>query len=289
MATLLVTGATGYLGRHLVRAKPAGVRMVAASRSGAHGPGTEPLALDLTDGAAVATAVARLRPDALIHAAAANPGREPADFDPVNVGGARAVSGAVRALGGHCRLVAVSSDLVHDGRGAPYADDAPARPISAYGRSKADAEAAVLEAVPGAVVARTSLIYGLEAMDRGTEGFSAALAAGRPPTLFTDVWRQPVSADSLATALIDLALGRRDVAGLLNLAGRQPLSRADFARRMLEHWQVEDRHLAREGSAAGLPEVPLDLRLRLDRADALGYELPGVTEVLARARRGPGS
>ena len=37
-------------------------------------------------------------------------------------------------------------------------------------------------------------------------------------------------------------------------------------------------------SAAGLADVPLDLRLHLDRADELGLNTPGVDEVLDRCR-----
>jgi hypothetical protein len=58
---------------------------------------------------------------------------------------------------------------------------------------------------------------------------------------------------------------------------------------MLEWWgtspgagQVEDV------SAAGLADVPLDLRLRLDRAVSLGLATPGVDEVLSRHRRPSG-
>ncbi|MPY96297.1 MAG: sugar nucleotide-binding protein [Acidimicrobiia bacterium] len=282
---LLVTGATGYLGRRLVPLAAGRAEVVAASRTGAAVSGARPMALDLTDADSVAAALAALRPDAVVHAAAANPGAEPRRFGEVNVAGTAALARAVAGLGPRCRLVSVSTDVVHDGRSAPYADDAPARPLSAYGRSKAEGESVVLAACPGAAVVRTSLVYDLDEIDRGTAGFAAALARGEAPTLFGDVWRQPVWAHSLADALVDLALSRPEVAGLANVAGRQVLSRAGFGLRLLEHWQVAGRERAVEGSAAGVSEVPLDLRLRLDRADALGYQLPGVDTVLLAARR----
>jgi len=288
-ATLLVTGATGYLGRRVVAravahaAGSAATVVVAASRAGTAPGGATPLALDLLAPEAVARAVAELRPDAVLHLAAANPGAPEHLFDLVNAGGARAVAEAVGRLGGGCRLVSVSTDVVHDGRRAPYADDAEPSPLSAYGRSKAEGEVAVLEACPGAAVVRTSLIYGLDEVDRSTAGFVSALERGGTVTLFSDVWRQPVWVESLAEALVDLALVRTQVRGRLNVAGRQVLSRAGFGRRLLEHFAVPGRRAVREGPAAGRPDVPLDLRLRLDRADQLGYELPGVDDVLAAA------
>ena len=55
----------------------------------------------------------------------------------------------------------VSTDLVFDGeKGEPYVEDDAPNPLSDYGRAKLDAERGVLEAHPGALVVRTSLIYG---------------------------------------------------------------------------------------------------------------------------------
>jgi dTDP-4-dehydrorhamnose reductase len=208
----------------------------------------------------------------------------PSDFEDVNVVGTQLLAQAVRDLG-DCRLVHVSTDMVHDGRQAPYADDHPASPLSAYGRSKARGEDVVLAACPDAAVVRTSLIYGLAHMDRGTAGFADTLGGGGALVLFEDVWRQPVWVDSLAAALVDLVLDRPQVAGRLNVTGRQVLSRAGFGHRLLDYWRVPGRDRVSGGTAAGLADVPLDLRLRLDRADALGYDLPGVDDVLSRARR----
>ncbi len=281
--TILITGASGYLGRRLVSLATTRATVVAASRSG-HAPnGVRGLGLDVTDGVAVAAALAELAPVAVIHAAAANPGADPHRFSQVNVGGSTAVAAAVAALGGGCRLVHVSTDVVHDGRQAPYDDDAAAHPLDAYGDSKARAEVAVLDRCPAAVVVRTSLIYGLDQPDRGTAGFAAALARGDQVSLFDDVWRQPVWVDSLAAALLSLALEDGDVRGRLNVAGRQVLSRAQFGRRLLDHWQIPGRDRVVEVSAAGRAGVPVDLRLHLGRATALGYELPGVDEVLSSA------
>jgi dTDP-4-dehydrorhamnose reductase len=274
---VVVTGASGYLGTHLVPQLAERADVLAVSR-------TAPAArrLDLTDADAVVAALGSWRPDAVVHAAAANPGSPGAAMEPVNVGGSRAVARGVAALGGACRLVHVSTDVVHDGRAAPYADDAAATPLGDYGRSKAAAEDVVLGLVPSAVVVRTSLIYGLERVDRGTEGFLDRLRRGETLRLFSDVVRQPVWVDSLAAALVRLALDQPDVAGRLNVAGSQPVTRAVFGRRMLDWWgATPPAAQLEELSAAGLPDVPLDLRLRLDRAGSLGLPTPGLDEVMA--------
>jgi dTDP-4-dehydrorhamnose reductase len=282
--TLLVTGGSGYLGRHLTP-RAAETCLVYAT----YGTDPErikagiPESLDVTSRRDVLDLIARLSPRAIIHCAAANPGSDEGMMMQVNAAGSRYVAEGAAAVG--ARLVHVSSDTVHDGQHAPYDDEAPSAPINLYGRSKAAAEAAVAEVYPAAAIVRTSLIYGLYEMDRGTSGFAERLKAGRPLFLFRDVLRQPVWTESLVTALLKLAFEVMDFAGILNVVGNQELSRETFGRRMLEWWQVEERHLARSGLAADLPHPPpLDLRLTTAKAEkVLRMSFPGVDDVLTRA------
>ncbi|MFN0027337.1 MAG: SDR family oxidoreductase [Acidimicrobiales bacterium] len=270
-----LTGASGYLGQRLARAAVgAGHEVVDLGRDAG---------VDLLEPATLVAAVRASGPDVVVHAAAANPGRPPDTFDVVNRAASAALAETCAALG--LRLVHVSTDTVFDGRSAPYADGAPACPINAYGASKAEAEAAVLGACPGALVVRTSLIYGLHEPDRGTAGFLAALQAGQRVSLFSDVIRQPVWVEALAAGLLQLATELPDEAGIMNLAGSQALDRAAFARRMLRFWEVDPSRwgggLDDVQAADGVPGVPLDLRLTLQRAVTLGLSCPGVDEVLA--------
>ena len=281
MQTLLLTGGSGYLGRHLARRAASRFSLVTAYYFSPNVTAGKPIPLDVTDRDAVFRAVEAIQPRAIIHAAAINPGRgDEAAMMRVNADGAQRIAEAARQAG--ARLVHVSTDVVHDGRHAPYADDAPPAPLNAYGRSKAAGEAAVAGACPQAVIVRTSLIYGLEEMDRGTAGFVEKLQTGRPLTLFNDVIRQPVWVETLSEALLRLV--DLPAAGTLNVAGRQALTREAFARQMLAYWQVETGNLLRSGRAADVSAgIPLDLRLEVSRGEQLlGMTFPGVDEVLAR-------
>jgi dTDP-4-dehydrorhamnose reductase len=274
-----VTGASGYLGRRLVRTVAVrGGRPLAVGRAER---------IDHTDRDGVLAAFGARRPAAVIHAGAANPGRPVTGFDPVNRDGAAHVAEAAARVG--ARLVHVSTDVVFDGRRAPYAD-APPAPVNHYGASKAAGESAVAARCPDAVIVRTSLIYGLEEPDRGTAGFIERLRSGNALSLFTDAVRQPVWVEDLADGLVRLALDEagRTVAGTMNLAGRQAIDRASFGRRMLAFWGVDGGDRVVDVSAADHPDVPLDLRLDLTRAEALGLDCRGVDEVLAAHRRPAG-
>lgn len=279
---ILVTGSSGYLGQHLTPRAIERYELYAAYHTS---PQTvkagRPIQLDLTDRQAVLTGVTDLAPQAIIHTAAINPGQaDGATMMAVNATGTGYLAEAATVVG--ARLVHVSSDLVHDGRQGPYADDADPTPLNEYGRSKAAGEQAVLEACPQAAIVRTSLIYGLELMDRGTAGMVSRLERGEELRLFTDVLRQPVWVNTLSEALLKLT--EIEFAGFLNVAGRQILTRAEFARRMFNWWQIDYPNQIRSGRAAEVSAtIPLDLRLSVTKAEEiLALRLPGVDEVLGQ-------
>ena len=158
---VVVTGAGGQLGGFLVPAlAAAGATPVGfGSRPGPGGA----VPVDVTDEAAVLAAIAAARPDAVIHAAAYTDvdgcERDPARAEAVNGAGSAHVAAAAVAAGAH--LVAVGTDFVFPGDGgAPYAEDSPPAPLSAYGASKLSGERAVLAASPGFAVARTAWVWG---------------------------------------------------------------------------------------------------------------------------------
>jgi dTDP-4-dehydrorhamnose reductase len=276
----LITGAAGYLGRHVV----AHIGNRGSVYSTVHRP-SEPMVgdvavLDIADRDAVFDIVESVQPTAIIHTAAVNPGQgDEVDMMRINADGSRHVAEAAQVVG--ARLVAVSTDIVHDGLAGPYSDDAPATPINAYGRSKAAGEDAVLGVDPSAVVVRTSLMYGLDEIDRGTASFADRLSRGEVVSLFSDVLRNPVPVDILAEALLRLTGVR--YSGVLNVAGRQALSREDFGLRVLDYWGVETDGVVNAVLAADMSNsIPLDVRLDSSRAEnLLNMTFPGVDEFLS--------
>jgi dTDP-4-dehydrorhamnose reductase len=263
---LLVTGGSGYLGQHLTRRAAETFELYTTYhrhlddiRAG------QPVALDLTRREEVLQLITELRPQAIIHAAAINPGSgSDEEMQIANAGGSRYVAEGAVAVG--ARLIHVSTDVVHDGQHAPYADDAPPAPLNGYGRSKAVAEAAVSAVDPQAAIVRTSLIYGLEEMDRGTAGFVERLQRGEKLKLFEDVIRQPVWVESLVEALLKLV--DVEYEGTLNVVGRQALSREAFGRRMLAWWGIEAEDQLQVGRAAEISAtIPLDLRMSTHKAE----------------------
>lgn len=269
---LLVTGGSGYLGGTVVRLAATGWDAVGTSF---RAPGD--VRVDVRDAGAVRDLVESVRPDCIVHTAYLQDGPEAWG---TNVDGAANVARFAAAAG--ARLVHVSTDLVFDGRaGRPYREDDPPEPVIEYGRSKAAAEAAVAAADPGAVLVRTSLIYGGETPS-GHERRILEVADGRAELrFFTDELRCPVRAGDLARAL--LALADLEVSGPLHVAGAEGVSRHEFACRVAEANGRSSDRLQTALAAELAPHRPRDCRLDCSRAAALlGGPLPGVREVLGR-------
>jgi GDP-4-dehydro-6-deoxy-D-mannose reductase len=156
---LLVTGADGFVGRHLVRRLASeGHQVWAACRPG--GPevswGRRDITVvpfELSDDDSVRAAV-ELGPDAVVHLAAVSSNRE-ATADPgqawtVNAAGTARLAEALgrrrEAGGGETRLLLVSTGEVYgQGSGAPHRESDLVLPVSSYAASKAAAELAALE------------------------------------------------------------------------------------------------------------------------------------------------
>ncbi|WP_251951581.1 dTDP-4-dehydrorhamnose reductase [Salinibacter ruber] len=151
-ASVLLLGATGQVGYAL--------RRTLAPLGAAYAPGRA--AVDLTDLKSVRGAVRELRPDLVVNAAAYTDvdgaEKEPERAARINAEAPRVLAEAARAVGAW--LVHYSTDYVFGGsKRAPYTEaDAPS-PISVYGRTKRDGEAAI-QAVGGRhVILRTSWVY----------------------------------------------------------------------------------------------------------------------------------
>jgi dTDP-4-dehydrorhamnose reductase len=212
----LVVGASGHLGGEVARlASTSGAEVHGTSTTGADGWSR----LDITDRQAVHALVSRVRPQLVVNTAYR------ADSWAICADGAAHVALAAAEAG--ARLVHVSTDAVHGGRPEPYADDAPPTPVYRYGAAKAAAETAVAAIDPAAALVRTSLIVGDERSKQVQLALN--LTTGRTGgALFTDEYRCPIDATDLAAAILELA--ENGYSGLINVAGPQPLSRADLGR-----------------------------------------------------------
>jgi dTDP-4-dehydrorhamnose reductase len=277
MRRVLVTGASGQLGSYLLRELHRADSDVTAW-NGTRG-------VDLGDEAALTAAFRAARPDVVLHAAAmariADCHRDPPRARRVNTDGTATL--ARLAAESAARLVFVSTDLVFDGEKPPYREGDAVSPLSVYGRTKADSEAAVL-AAPRAVVARVSLLFGPSLNGRPSffDEQVTALRTGKPLTLFADEWRTPLDLATAARAL--LAVARSDCTGLLHLGGPERLSRLEMGRRLAAHLGADAAAIrpARRDEVPAPESRPRDTSLDSSRWRAL---FPGFVRPFEEALR----
>jgi nucleoside-diphosphate-sugar epimerase len=162
----LVTGGSGFIGSHLCeRLLEAGHRVRVLARPGSglgnlQGLDCEVLRGGLEDAGSLARAVAEA--DWVFHLAGALKGFQADDLMRVNRDGTRNLLRACREHAPAARFLLVSSLAAggpSDGA-APRAEDAPARPLTWYGRSKLEAEREVLASGLQTVILRPPVVFG---------------------------------------------------------------------------------------------------------------------------------
>jgi dTDP-4-dehydrorhamnose reductase len=246
-----------------------------------------------------------VEPDIVIHAAACTDvdgiEREPRRGELSNAQATRNVVDAAKDAGAY--LIAVSTDMVFPGDGgAPYAEEAPTAPISAYGRSKLLAEHAVLDADSRFAVARTAWLYGGAGKHFPRTVLSVLRDRGGIDVV-DDEFGSPTYAGDLAEALVQLAIRRGE--GMFHLVNEGRASRFGLAREtariagfdleqvrpisteaFLERFPLPARRPA-DSALRNLRAAALGIRLR-DWDEALGEYIPVLAAELLRASVGGG-
>ena len=176
---VFVTGVAGQLGHdcmnELVKrgheAVGSDVVHVAAPYSGANVP--TPIArmdyvqLDITDQAAVAATIEKIKPDSIIHCAAwtavdaAEDEENKAKVHAINVDGTRYIAEAAKAVG--AKMLYLSTDYVFNGKGErPWQpDDKNYAPLNYYGQTKLEGELAVSGTLDKYFIVRIAWVFGL--------------------------------------------------------------------------------------------------------------------------------
>ena len=229
--TILVFGRSGQLARELAKlGAPRGLELDFAGRTD----------FDLAHGDDPARLIEARAPAAVINAAAYT-AVDRAESEPEAA--FRLNRDVPAAIARACAerdtpLVHISTDYVFDGTKAePYVEGDPVCPISVYGRSKAEGEAAVLQSGARAGVLRTAWLY--SAFGSNFVKTMLKLAQTRPEISVVDdqVGRPTWAEDSAGGALrlVQALLDRDDRAsGVFHLSGEGDATWADFAEAIFE-------------------------------------------------------
>ncbi|GBD97887.1 MAG TPA: NAD(P)-dependent oxidoreductase [Nitrospirae bacterium] len=276
MKRLLVTGASGFLGWNICNTNQKEWEIFGTFNS--HPvviAGTKTVQIDLTDFKELKRVFKEIRPDAVIHtAAASNPDfcqENPAESQKINVDTSLNIAGlcADRKI----PLAFTSTDLVFDGLNAPYREEDPVSPVNVYGEQKVLAEEKIFQTYPLAAVCRMPLMFGNPgpAASSFFQSMINALKEGRGLRLFVDEFRTPISGK---TAVQGLFLALNKVNGLIHLGGVERISRYNFGLLLMETLGIREAGFiqCQQKDIITTAHRPADVSLDSSKAFASGFK-----------------
>ena len=256
---ILITGANGLLGQHLVKllidstdysltATGKGLSRLPIDSSNRY----DYFSLDITDGVAVNHFIALHKPAIIIHTAAITQ-VDDCEKDPVhcwdtNVTANRFLLGAAERVG--AKFIYISTDFVFDGEAGPYVEtDIPA-PVNYYGSSKLGAEKSVIESKLSWCIIRTVVVYGNILVGNRNNMVSWVqnnLTQGKSIQVVSDQLRTPTYVEDLAKGIL-LAI-QKNASGIYHISGQEVMSPYDMALATADYLHL-DKTLIEKVSAA---------------------------------------
>lgn len=276
---ILITGASGLLGRPVLRA--------CAARSGWHvtgtsfrrsGPGLE--RIDLSQTAQLPAFLNAAAPDVIIHAAAERrpdvSEKDPQGTQRLNVGATATL--AQWAAARQAFLIYISTDYVFDGTRPPYRPGDATHPLNAYGQSKLDGEQAVQAAGGDYAILRVPILYGeVETLDESPVTVLAKnmLCAKPGERLAMEDWatRYPTHTADVAAVLVQMVahkLAHPELRGLFHWSGSEPMTKYGMAQAFAPLLGFDPSRLAPDAAPpAGAPR-PKNAHLDTSDLERLG-------------------
>lgn len=228
---VLVTGANGLLGQHLIR------QLVDEGKFVIHAAGKGPSRLsygekngvtyhqlDITNFKKSQQLVEKISPHILIHAAAITQPNDCATDKTTcwktNVGATRTLLKAAQKAKSY--FIYISSDFVFDGKEGPYDETATPNPINDYGESKLLAEEMVAMSGLHWAIVRTVLVYGGK-VPGGRPNFiqwvKEKLSAGESIQVVDDQLRTPTYVEDLAKGILLVLM--KHAKGVYHISGKE--------------------------------------------------------------------
>ena len=225
---VLVTGAAGQVGSELVRLGTGTFHPIGLGRDD----------LDITNAAAVAHAIERWQPQAVVNCAAYTAvDRAESDIETAHSVNVEAVAHLAAACARNgAALVHISTDYVFDGKSsAPYREADATAPLGVYGRTKELGERAARAGIPRHIILRVSWVFGT--LGTSFVDTMLRLARERPElTVVDDQTGAPAPAKAVAQTLRTICLAtasREDLWGTYHFSAEPTVSWCGFARQIV--------------------------------------------------------
>ncbi len=263
----LITGASGLLGATALK--------IISNKTSAVGiynqhpislPGVTTFQTDLTKSDAVNKHLEELRPDVILHTAAATN----VDWCEDNKSAAWAANvDSVKSLASYCaksgaKLIHISTDAFFDQEGL-IGERADPHPKNYYAQTKLDAEKVVTSVLKDYLIIRTN-IYGWNFQKKLSlaEWMLACFQEQKKTPLFYDVTYTPI----LTNTLVDLILGLQnvDAVGVFNATTDRAISKLEFGQLLCREFKLSPEFIVPTPVDEVLTRVPRSKFMALDNS-----------------------
>lgn len=276
---VLIFGGLGLLGPYIRQAfESAGWQVVSSSRTSRDFP------CDLTDPDSVRNLIERCSPNCVVNLAAlANVDACENDPSAAMLQNAHTVENIVNALPKDAHFIQISTDQLYPDTPGPHAENAAA-PVNMYGRSKLQGEEFALTH-PNALVLRInlfgpSLTPGRQSL---SDFYQKSFTEKTPIGLFEDSYFSPLHMGTIGEMICESA--KNGYTGLYNMGSRAGMSKANFARALAAHFDL-DVSCASPAKSSDIPSRavrPKDMRMDVTRIERLlGRAMPALNEEIKK-------
>jgi dTDP-4-dehydrorhamnose reductase len=250
---VLITGANGLLGQHLIHAlQETGAYEILATARGNNRlkdqSGYRYASLDFTNQTEVEKISTAFSPDIILHAGAMT------NVDECETNKTACWQANVKATQylihsakrNNAFFLLLSTDFIFNGNDGPYDESALPDPLSYYGVSKLAAEMLLQECGLPWAIARTVLVYGIaEDLSRSNIilWVKKNLEEGKKIKAVTDQWRTPTLVQDLAAGC-KLILNKM-ATGIFNISGKDFLTPYDMATATADYFGLDHSLIAK--------------------------------------------
>ena len=290
MKTLLVTGASGFLGYNFLQLDFSNWKIVAlTNKRKFENAAIESVQCDIADAGLLQETLRNIKPDAVVHLAAisnANYCKENPELShKVNVG-------ATVLLAEYCAatnipFIFTSTDLVFDGLKGNYTVADTVSPLMLYGKQKAMAERMILAINKAACILRLPLMFGYGGNHAQSflQVMLQKLKTDEKLFLFTDEFRSVAGGASVAKG-IQLAL-ENNWQGIYHLGGIEKISRYHLGLLICKVFEFDTNLIVPmlQSELKLATARPPDVLLNSDKAYRLGYAPLSIIEELEKLKK----
>jgi dTDP-4-dehydrorhamnose reductase len=288
---ILITGASGFLGSHLIRGLEKENTITGTYLRHRDGlPPCNAISLDISDPLMVQQHLNQRNDDVIIHAAAiTNPDECDKDREialRTNVEGTGNLAEIAQEHG--ALFIYISTDLVFDGDEGDYTESDPVSPCNFYAETKRQAEEVVRSRCEKWIILRPALMYGWgNSVSRSfIDWLYGKLREGEEAGLFRDQFRSFLYVEDVARGIQRL-INHKIQNEILHVGGPDRLSRYEFGIKFIESFGYSPDLLRpiRMEDLQGYAPRGKDCSLCSDRIKAFGFEPRTVMEGLAAMSR----